>query len=97
MKDQDRNHTSLYARVSSEHQVVLETYAGRLDLLNRRILADGRFVAPELRFIDDGYSGETLRRPGLERLPDTALPEQSICFTSSPPTASHMIILIRWS
>ena len=72
MKDQDRNHTSLYARVSSEHQVVIETIASQLDLLDRRILADGRFVAPELRFIDDGYSGETLRRPGLERLRDTA-------------------------
>ncbi len=72
MKDQDRNHTSLYARVSSEHQVVIETIASQLDLLYRRILADGRFVAPELRFIDDGYSGETLRRPGLERLRDTA-------------------------
>src|SRR4029077_2471986 len=27
---------------------------------------------PELRFVDDGYSGSILARPGLERLPDQA-------------------------
>ena len=53
--------TAFYARVSGEHQVVTETMDSQLDLLNRRLLADGLIVPPELRFIDDGSSGETLR------------------------------------
>ncbi len=49
-----------------------DTIASQLDLLDRRLLRDGVTVPPELRFIDDGYSGETLLRPALERLRDTA-------------------------
>jgi site-specific DNA recombinase len=62
----------LYARVSGDRQVEDDTIASQLDLLDRRILRDGLTVPPELRFIDDGYSGETLLRPALERLRDTA-------------------------
>jgi site-specific DNA recombinase len=63
---------ALYARVSGDRQVEDDTIASQLDLLDRRLLRDGATVPPELRFIDDGYSGETLLRPGLERLRDTA-------------------------
>jgi site-specific DNA recombinase len=63
---------ALYARVSSENQVVNETIASQLDLLLGRIHTDGLEVPPELRFIDDGYRAETILRPGLERLRDTA-------------------------
>src|SRR4051794_22109401 len=63
---------ALYARVSSEQQVNEETIESQLDLLMTRIQADGVEVPPELRFIDDGYSAETILRPGLERLRDTA-------------------------
>jgi len=63
---------ALYARVSGDQQVEDDTIASQLDLLERRLLQDGRGAPPELRFIDDGYSGETLLRPGLERLRDTA-------------------------
>jgi site-specific DNA recombinase len=50
---------ALYARVSSEQQVEDDTIASQLDQL-------------ELRFLDDGFRGESLRRPGLERLRDVA-------------------------
>jgi site-specific DNA recombinase len=63
---------ALYARVSGDQQVEADTIASQLDLLDRRILRDGVTVPPELRLIDDGYSGETLLRPALERLRDTA-------------------------
>jgi site-specific DNA recombinase len=63
---------ALYARVSGDQQVEDDTIASQLDLLDRRLLRDGTTVPPELRFIDDGYTGETLLRPGLERLRDTA-------------------------
>ena len=72
MTGTDRSRDSLYARVSGDQQVEDDTIASQLDLLERRILQDGRAVTPELRFIDDGYGGETLLRPGLERLRDTA-------------------------
>jgi site-specific DNA recombinase len=63
---------ALYARVSGDRQVEDETIASQLDLLEQRILRDGLGVPPELRFLDDGYTGETLLRPGLERLRDVA-------------------------
>jgi site-specific DNA recombinase len=63
---------ALYARVSGDKQVEDDTIASQLDLLDRRILRDGGTVSPEFRFVDDGYSGETLLRPALERLRDTA-------------------------
>ena len=59
---------ALYARVSGDQQVEDDTIASQLDLLERRALRDGLSLPPELRFIDDGYSGETLLRPDLERL-----------------------------
>ena len=63
---------ALYARVSGDQQVQDDTIASQLDLLERRILLDGFTVPPELQFIDDGYPGETLLRPGLERMRDIA-------------------------
>lgn len=63
---------ALYARVSSDQQVPEDTIASQLDALERRILRDGLIVPPELRFLDDGYPGETLLRPALERLRDVA-------------------------
>src|ERR1700692_555118 len=63
---------AMYARVSSDHQVENDTIASQVDLLDRRALRDAVTISPELRFIDDGYSGETLLRPALERLRDAA-------------------------
>jgi site-specific DNA recombinase len=63
---------ALYARVSSEQQVIEETIESQLNFLMDRIRTDGVEVPLELRFIDDGYSAETILRPGLERLRDTA-------------------------
>jgi site-specific DNA recombinase len=72
MTPDSHSRDALYARVSGDRQVEEDTIASQLDLLERRTLRDGATVPPELRFIDDGYSGETLLRPGLERLRDTA-------------------------
>jgi site-specific DNA recombinase len=64
--------SALYARVSGDQQVEDDTIASQLDILDRRILRDGATVPPELRFLDDGYTGETPLRPALERLRDIA-------------------------
>ena len=63
---------AIYARVSSERQAKEHTIASQLDALKRRIASDGLECDPELCFVDDGYSGSSLIRPGLERLRDQA-------------------------
>lgn len=63
---------ALYARVSSERQASDLTIASQVDELKTRIAADGLSIDDSLCFLDDGYSGETLIRPALERLRDAA-------------------------
>jgi site-specific DNA recombinase len=63
---------AIYARVSSEQQTEAQTIASQLAALRARVAADGLALPPEREFIDDGYSGTTLLRPGLERLRDVA-------------------------
>ena len=63
---------AIYARVSGEQQVKDDTIASQLEALARRVASDGLECEPELCFVDDGYTGEILVRPGLERLRDQA-------------------------
>ena len=60
----------IYARVSSDQQTEAHTIASQLSALRARVAADGFPLPEELQFIDEGYSGATLVRPGLERLRD---------------------------
>ena len=62
--------TAFYARVSTQRQAQADGIAQQLDRLQGRALAQGWTVAEEDVFRDDGYSGATLKRPGLERLRD---------------------------
>jgi site-specific DNA recombinase len=63
---------ALYARVSSEAQAQEATIDSQLSVLRARIKADGYPIEPAWCFVDDGVSGTTLVRPGLERLRDQA-------------------------
>jgi len=63
---------AIYARVSSEQQAEAGTIASQVEALTQRLRHDGLVVEPELRFLDDGYTGATLVRPALERLRDVA-------------------------
>jgi site-specific DNA recombinase len=67
-----RLRVAIYARVSSEQQAKEDTIASPLAAIARRIADDGLACDPELHFVDDGCSGSTLVRPGLERLRDQA-------------------------
>ncbi len=62
----------LYARVSSEQQAETGTIESQLAELRARLVADGFDLKNVLEFVDDGYSGSILTRPGLERLRDVA-------------------------
>jgi site-specific DNA recombinase len=63
---------AIYARVSSEQQVSAHTIESQLSALGKKVTDEGGILQPELQFIDEGYSGATLMRPGLERLRDLA-------------------------
>lgn len=61
---------AIYARVSSEQQAEAGTIESQVAALQQRIAQDGLMLAEELTFIDEGYSGANLIRPGLEQLRD---------------------------
>src|SRR5512135_3396639 len=63
---------AIYARVSGEQQAKEDTIDSQLEAVTQRIASDALICDPELRFVDDGYSGTVLARPGLERLRDQA-------------------------
>jgi site-specific DNA recombinase len=66
----DARRVALYARVSSQRQADEATIESQVAALLERIRADGWPIDAVERFLDDGYSGSTLVRPGLERLRD---------------------------
>ena len=61
---------AIYARVSSEGQEKRGTIGSQVELLRARMVADGHEIVAE--FLDDGYSGARLDRPGLDALRDSA-------------------------
>jgi len=61
---------ALYARVSTESQTKHETVQSQLAAIRERAGADGCPVLGAYEFVDEGYSGSTLARPGLDRLRD---------------------------
>jgi predicted site-specific integrase-resolvase len=61
---------AIYARVSSDQQREQNTIGSQTQALLDYAQAHDYAVAPEWQFEDEGYSGITLMRPGLERLRD---------------------------
>jgi site-specific DNA recombinase len=68
----DNLRVAIYARVSGEQQAKDDTIASQLDAVKQRVASDALECEPELCFVDDGYTGDILVRPGLERLRDQA-------------------------
>jgi site-specific DNA recombinase len=56
----------LYARVSTDAQQKEATIDSQIAALKKQIAAAGHMLVME--YIDDGYTGTKLNRPGLERL-----------------------------
>jgi site-specific DNA recombinase len=63
---------AIYARVSSEQQAEAGTIQSQIAALRERVEKDGLMLSEEMLFVDEGYSGAHLIRPGLERLRDEA-------------------------
>jgi site-specific DNA recombinase len=64
---------ALYARVSSDRQVEEGTIASQLASLHAYAEEHSYAIDADLIFIDDGFSGATLIRPGLDALRDRAM------------------------
>ena len=63
---------AIYVRVSTQHQAQQQTVEQQLERLRTHIQAQGWDLPDEYIFRDDGYSGASLNRPGLDRLRDLA-------------------------
>ena len=61
---------AVYARVSSDAQALKGTIASQLDALRSHMAGIGAEVVAT--YVDDGYSGTSLNRPGLDELRDAA-------------------------
>jgi site-specific DNA recombinase len=70
--EEDVKTAAIYARVSSERQKEEQTIASQIAALIEYSNRQDYVVLDEWVFQDDGYSGATLIRPGLERLRDLA-------------------------
>ena len=62
----------LYARVSTQRQAQAQTVEQQLERLKGQAQQHGWDVPADQVFRDDGYSGASLKRPGLDRLRDRA-------------------------
>ena len=77
MKDENKTikqplNVALYARVSTGRQENEQTIESQLDEVKKKIVDDGNTLLPQNIFIDDGWSGELLARPALDRVRDVA-------------------------
>jgi site-specific DNA recombinase len=65
---------AVYARVSTQQQAQAQTIEQQLERLQGYSQEQGWVWPEETIFLDDGYSGASLKRPGLDRLREEAGP-----------------------
>ncbi|MBO0697457.1 MAG: recombinase family protein [Zavarzinella sp.] len=91
---------AIYVRVSTQRQAQTQTIDQQLDRL-RRVAAESGWPLPDDHvFRDDGYSGASLRRPGLDRLRDlTALAKLDRILITDPDRLArnyvHQVLLLE--
>ncbi len=72
---------AIYARVSSDKQKEENTIASQTAALTAFAAEQGYAVPTEWIFEDEGYSGASLIRPGLEQVRDLAAEGEPVRFT----------------
>ena len=90
----------MYARVSSQRQINTQTIEQQLDRLRARVEQEGAPATACLVFRDDGYSGTSLRRPGLDALRDAVVSaEVEHVFITAPDRLArkyvHQVLLLE--
>jgi site-specific DNA recombinase len=91
---------AIYARVSSDQQAERHTIDSQVEALLARATVDGHEIETALRFLDDGHSGASLIRPGLERLRDlAAMSAIDVVYVHAPDrlarSYAHQAVLIE--
>lgn len=64
---------ALYARVSTSRQENEQTIESQIAEIKIKIAEDGNTLLSENIFIDDGWTGEVIQRPGLDAMRDAAM------------------------
>src|SRR6266496_2810710 len=76
---------AVYARVSTPRQAQAQSIEQQLDRLRTAVAEHGWTLADQHVYRDDGYSGASLGRPGLDRLRDhAALAELDVVLVTAP-------------
>jgi site-specific DNA recombinase len=91
---------AIYVRVSTSHQVQAQTIDQQLERLRTYVQAQGWELPDENIFRDDGYSGATLKRPGLDHLRDRVRNRELDCLVLTAPDRLarnyvHQMLLIE--
>lgn len=91
---------AIYVRVSTQRQAQTQTIDQQLDRL-KRVVAERQWqLSDDHIFRDDGYSGASLRRPGLDKLRDlTALAKLGRILITDPDRLArnyvHQVLLLE--
>jgi site-specific DNA recombinase len=90
---------AIYARVSTTRQAQAQTIEQQLDRLRAAVAEHGWRLDDQHIYRDDGYSGASLGRPGLDRLRDhAALAELDLVVVSAPDRLArnyvHQVLLL---
>jgi site-specific DNA recombinase len=90
---------AVYARVSTTRQAQAQTIEQQLDRLRAAVAERGWRLDEQHVYRDDGYSGASLGRPGLDRLRDqAALAELDLVVLSAPDRLArnyvHQVLLL---
>ncbi len=90
---------AVYARVSTTRQAQAQTIDQQLDRLREAVAGRGWELEEQHVYRDDGYSGASLGRPGLDRLRDhAALADLDLALVTAPDRLArnyvHQVLLI---
>ena len=91
---------AIYVRVSTQRQAQAQTIDQQIARLRAHIEEQGWDLASEHVFVDDGYSGAKLNRPGLDSLRDqAALAEFDVVLITEPDRLArnyvHQMLVIE--
>jgi site-specific DNA recombinase len=91
---------AVYARVSTTRQAQTQTIEQQLDRLRSAVTGRGWELEDQHIYRDDGYSGASLGRPGLDRLRDhAALADLDVVLVTAPDRLArnyvHQVLLIE--
>jgi site-specific DNA recombinase len=91
---------AVYARVSTPRQTQAQTIEQQLDRLRAAVAERGWELEDHHVYRDDGYSGASLGRPGLDRLRDhVALADLDVVLVTAPDRLArnyvHQVLLIE--